>query len=170
MAVTFDILNIKGFKEANSSIQVKEMYTLYGLNTSLLSNMDHFFINQLWIKKSEFDTHSTGARLSEEEHKKFSDYYLGKATLGTLMKDFALAYDTTGFDDFFCEMKRVRNLLAHRYDVFRTYKIEEESERIIAYNDLLGIYQLVENLKIKLSGRPFKLLSNSNFLAKFTMG
>lgn len=167
MAITFQILDLNAFRQANSSNQIKELYTVYGLNTALLSSMDTFFINQLWIKKSEFDTHLTGVRISEEQHKKFYDHYIGKATLGMLINDFTAAYDTTGFDEFFSEIKRVRNLLAHRYDVFSTKMIEDESERNTAYKVLLDIYYMVEDLKRLLLGRPFRLLSNPNFVVKW---
>lgn len=113
---TLTILNVKGFSELDSDKeQLKELFFIYGLNTSRLALIDDFFINLLKLYRYKYKTEVLGKILDQKEIDKIEKHYIEKATLGILINEFKNAYITNDVDNLFEELLGIRNTVIHPY-------------------------------------------------------
>lgn len=162
----FELLTNKGFSGASEAEQKKELFTLYGICVISLAKFDNFFINQLWVDRTIFEKEETGKELSEVEKQKFSTHYYSKATLGMQVKDFASAFKTDGVQQWFDELIRLRNLLAHRFDLLNPENTSDKAMREKTYTYLLEILTFTKELEDTITGKMFTSLKNPNYQAR----
>ncbi len=162
--------NLEGFRNLKSKKdQLKELFFIYGVCFSRLATIDAFFIIFLTFNKYEFEGEQIGRTYTEEEQEKINSHY-NSATTGTLINEFRKTYDTTKFDDLFTEMKRVRDLLAHSYMRLNWLQLPNQELREEIYDDLLGVFNFLNEFDEKLKNQFFFTCANSAFGMRWTGG
>jgi uncharacterized protein with HEPN domain len=162
------IYKLEGFKELESDAdQLKEVYFIYGLCMSRLATIDSFFINFLNFNRYKFEGELVGKTYTKEQQEKFAAHYNDAATTKMIINDFRAKFDTTKFDDLFDELVKIRNLLAHKYMRFNWYQLPNRELREDIYDDLLYVFNFLNEFDEKMTYQEFYTRANSAYCMRW---
>jgi hypothetical protein len=157
------------FSNLGEDEQLKEIFFLYGFCFSRIASADDFFIKKLKFNKYEFEGNQLGKTYTKEEWEKIEFHY-DSATTGTLLNEFRKVYDTTKFDDLFTELKRIRDLFAHRYMRLNWQALTNKDAREDLYDDLLYPRDFLLEFAQKLANQSFFTRANPAFAIRWKGG
>jgi hypothetical protein len=162
--VELTFYKLEGFKKLESNKeQLKELFFMYGICVSRIATIDAFFINFLAFNKYKFERELVGRIYTRQQQEKFASHYNDVATTKMLVNDFREKFDTTKFDDLFDELVRIRNLLAHKYMRFNWQQLPNRELREDIYDDLLYVFDFLNEFDDKLTNQWFFTRANSAY-------